>query len=181
MEWGWLRQTLEECGPFPWLSSAARCPLCVPFQVPYLVVGMPSPFTQVCSMKDNRRKGIHPRAGFGSPGRCEGGRKRHSALQPPSFSLGEGLVRSNPTCCVFIHGYLPIPGRRMSSGSSLPPSFPAPCHPQTATVWLGLCPEGWHLMRGLHRTLSPTAKSTPEGGTFSQQPCYDYLGDSAPI
>uniref|UniRef100_U3I034 Uncharacterized protein n=1 Tax=Anas platyrhynchos platyrhynchos TaxID=8840 RepID=U3I034_ANAPP len=57
---------------------------------------------------------------------------------------------------------------------SLPPSFPAPCHPQTATVWLGLCPEGWHLMRGLHRTLSPTAKSTPEGGTFSQQPCYDY-------
>lgn len=136
---------------------------------------------QVCSMKDNRRKGIHPRAGFGSPGRCEGGRKRHGALQPPSFSLGEGLVRSNPTCCVFIHGYLPIPGRRMSSGSSLPPSFPAPCHPQTATVWLGLCPEGWHLMRGLHRTLSPTAKSTPEGGTFSQQPCYDYLGDSAPI
>uniref|UniRef100_A0A8C3CS92 Envoplakin n=1 Tax=Cairina moschata TaxID=8855 RepID=A0A8C3CS92_CAIMO len=60
------------------------------------------------------------------------------------------------------------------AGSSLPPFFPAPCHPQTATVWLGLCPEGWHLMRGLHRTLSPTAKSTPEGGTFSQQPCYDY-------
>lgn len=74
MEWGWLRQTLEECGPFPWLSSEAGCPIRVRAvdpdslgKFPTLPWGCCHHHSRVCSMKDNGIEGINPRAGFGSP------------------------------------------------------------------------------------------------------------------
>lgn len=173
-----LAQLCSKMSPSCQSRGPSRC-----WEVPSLVVGMLSPFTQVCSMKDNRTEGINPRDGFGSPDSkyslvdVKGTGKDTVPWSPLPFLLGK--VWSVAVQCVVSSSmgiYPSLAEGWAQAGSSLPPFFPAPCHPQTATVWLGLCPEGWHLMRGLHRTLSPTAKSTPEGGTFSQQPCYDYVG-----